>query len=197
MRDLKDDVKPSGTPLWLWIVAALLIVGMGSVLGWLVASQATSSEVPVEMAEAPLPPTRTPKPTFTALPASPTLEAVLPAPEASPTPSPEAPPVITPPANAALFVVQAETVPVYQGPAPTYPRLGEAPRHSTLLIAGRTPDGSWWLVCCVAEQSGWVALDGAALRVEGDVGLVDVITLPNQALPTFATPTAPPAPPPP
>ncbi|MBA3531446.1 MAG: hypothetical protein H0T73_05940 [Ardenticatenales bacterium] len=201
MRNVEEDNVDSGRPsIWLWLIAMLLIVAMGSVLGWVIAGGLGREELAgapsVEEGVPPLLPSRTPKPTFTAIPTS-TFSALAPTAEAPllPSPPPGVAVTLEAPPNAVLFQVQIEEIPVYRGPGITYPRLGLAPRGTTLLVAGRTPDGGWWLVCCVDSQSGWMELKDQNVLVQGDVALVDVIALPGTSGSTFQTPTPPPAPP--
>lgn len=132
-----------------------------------------------------LPPTRTlgvpivtPRATFTPLLPTETAPAASPTGEVATNPT--ATPGIVVPSNGeyVTFVVQAERVDAFQGPGAAYPLVGSAPQGTTLLVAGRTGDGLWWLVCCVAEQSGWVPLQEGNLLLQGDVNQVDVIEPP-------------------
>ena len=126
--------------------------------------------------------TDTPEATPTPEPAVPTagptqdVETNRPTPQGGPRPLP------TP-----YVVVKSATINGRRGPATTFPRIGEAKKGDQLLILGRTEDGAWWNVCCMANQPVWVSAD--LVEAKGPVQAAPVMT-------PAPTPTpVPPAPP--
>ncbi len=90
-------------------------------------------------------PTLTPTPT----------EIVTPTPTptfAPPTPPPDTPtPVPTP-----YVVVVAPQVNLRSGPSVAYPVIGQAVKDQTFAITGRNDAFTWWQVCCIDGQQGWI-----------------------------------------
>lgn len=176
--------------LGLMMASLLIITGVG--VGWLVTSgtlspfdffsnqsrQSPSTETSLgilELAQTTTP-RFTPKPTFTPLPSA-TVSAATPIPTATPTvvvPTPD-------PAATSEFVwfnVKIAEINMYKGPGEGYELMGRMNQGERLLVTGRTPDGSWWQVCCSEDQPSWVALDANNILVEGDVGTVAVLDFP-------------------
>ncbi len=84
-------------------------------------------------------------------------------------------------------VVDSETLNARRGPATTFDLLGKVKKGDELMILARIPDGTWWEVCCVANQPAWVVADQVTAR--GPVEEIPLVIPP----PTPA-PTSPPAP---
>lgn len=74
-----------------------------------------------------------------------------------------------------------------RGPDASFARVGEVNQGAELTILGRTPDGNWWQVCCMANQPVWVAAE--FVTAKGPLESVPMMT----PAPT-PTPTSPPAP---
>ncbi|MBX3014486.1 MAG: SH3 domain-containing protein [Caldilineaceae bacterium] len=153
---------------------------------------------------APLPPTRTPMPTFTATPEGPVVdvaatEAALAAaatnaavepPTAAPTEAPaEAPtaaePTATPTPDAAVATV-SQAINVRGGPGTNYQIIGAAQPGTQFTILGKDPTGAWWQVN-YNGQNGW--LFGQLVNAQ-NTGAVPVA----QNIPAPPPPTATPIP---
>lgn len=119
-----------------------------------------------------LPPTWTPSPIGQLSPAQiatltviagitfPTLTPT-PTPIVTPTPTPTftplPPPPDTPtPVPTAYVVVAAPQVNVRSGPSVAYPVIGRVYQDQTFTILGRNDAYTWWLICCVDGQQGWI-----------------------------------------
>jgi hypothetical protein len=111
----------------------------------------------------------------------------------TPTPSPiptQEPPTSTP----AGLPTQAETQPTpyvvikpatlngHRGPGTEYERVGQAKQGQELFVLGRTADGKWLEVCCLANQPVWVLAD--QVESKGDVELAAILTPAPVPLPT-------------
>lgn len=193
--------------IFLGIVVAVVLIVVGAGVGWYVGGGSLRPVISASGEVAP-PPSEagfvlpTPKPTFTALPSPSATGVLTPTQAATLVPTP----VDTPVGGYVRFTVQVPLVTLYQGPGNGYPFLGAVNQGTTLLVAGRTPDGSWWLVCCMENQSGWIPLENNNVLVEGDAGAVDVLEVPirmqgspvepisQQPQTSSAQPTIPPAP---
>lgn len=137
--------------------------------------------------------TDTPAPSPTAEPALPTsaptgdVETNRPTPASGPRPQP------TP-----HVVVNTNTLNGRRGPGTTFERVGQAKRGDELMVLGRTPDGTWINVCCMANQPVWVSAE--LVTEKGPVDTVAVVTPeptpipPPPAPPPTARPTDTPAP---
>jgi len=97
-------------------------------------------------------------------------------------------------------VVNSETLNGRRGPATTFERIGEAKKGDELMILGRSPDGAWWQVCCMANQPVWVSAD--LVDAKGPLDTVAVFTPQPTPMPPppptprpTATPTRVPLPP--
>jgi len=73
-----------------------------------------------------------------------------------------------------------------RGPGTTFELVGQALQGEELILLGRTPDNSWWQVCCIANQPAWVAAELASQR--GPLEQVPVLTPPPTPVPTPAPP---------
>ena len=136
--------------------------------------------------------TETPPPSPTPEPAGPTLEPTQDVETNRPTRVGGPRPLPTP-----YAIVKAATINGRRGPAATFARVGEAKQGDELMIMGRTPDGAWWQVCCMANQPVWLAAD--LVEAKGPVDTVPVLTpapTPTPVPPPLAAPklTATPAP---
>jgi hypothetical protein len=156
----------------------------------------------------PLPPTKTPKPTFTLTPnitPTPLVLATATKPPATsaaaatatPAPSPTAvPPTVAPTAPPAPKLTTHQNVNVRSGPGTNYNRLGELGAGQTFDITGKNPAGDWYQFN-YSGQAGWVRNDFVTLS--GDAGGIKVaenIPAPPPT-PRPAPPPQPTAPPPP
>ncbi len=74
-----------------------------------------------------------------------------------------------------------------RGPDASFARVGEVTQGAELIILARTPDSTWWQVCCMANQPVWVAAE--FVTAKGPLESVPVV-----APPPTPTPTSPPAP---
>ncbi len=79
-------------------------------------------------------------------------------------------------------VIKPATVNGRRGPGTEYERVGEAKQGQELFILGRTADGKWLEVCCMANQPVWVAADQVETR--NSVETAAVLTPPPVPLPT-------------
>lgn len=109
-------------------------------------------------------------------------------PTATPTTTPTLPPTYTPipthtplpeptslPAPQIIINVDAgNNLNIRLGPGLEYPILFSAPNGERYTIIGQLPGNSWWQVCCVAGNPGWVSGDG--VLVEGNTADIPVVT---------------------
>ncbi len=84
-------------------------------------------------------------------------------------------------------VVSADTLIGRRGPGTVYERVGQASQGAELLLLGRSPDGVWWQVCCMANQPVWVPAESVETRGA-------ITTIPQVNPPPTPLPTAPPPP---
>lgn len=121
--------------------------------------------------------TDTPPPAATKEPTSTPLSQITqPAPTSGPQPTPYA-------------VVNSDRVTGRRGPGTVYEQVGQASQGAALLLLGRSADGAWWRVCCIANQPVWVPADSVEIR--GSTAGV-----PEVSPPPTPQPTVPPPPPP-
>jgi len=83
-------------------------------------------------------------------------------------------------------VVSASTLTGRKGPANTFASVGQVASGTELMILGRTPDGLWWQVCCVANQPVWVP--AAQVSAKGPLDSVPVLMPPPTPAPTLPPP---------
>ena len=134
--------------------------------------------------------TETPPPSPTPEPAGPTPEPTQDVETNRPTRPGGPRPLPTP-----YVIIKAETVNGRRGPGATFERIGQAKKGDELMIMGRTPDGAWWQVCCMANQSVWVSAD--LVEAKGPTDTTPVMTpapAPPPPLPPAPKPSATPAP---
>lgn len=122
----------------------------------------------------PEPPQATPQPTSD-------VETNRPVRESGPRPQP------TP-----YVVVNVDTLNARRGPGTAFERVGQVKRGDQLMILGRTPDGAWVNVCCVANQPVWVFAE--FVTEMGAVAQVAVVTPAPTPIPPPPTPIPPPQP---
>jgi len=144
-----------------------------------------------------VPPTKTPKPTFTATanaPAAPldmpaaTKPPVTPTAAATATAVPSPTPVPATPTPAAPKITANQNVNVRGGPGANYAKIGELTAGQSFGIVGKNNAGDWYQFSFNGQQ-GWVRQDFVTLN--GDAGVVQIA----QNIPA-PPPTARPAPPP-
>ena len=90
----------------------------------------------------------------------------------------------------AYVVIKPATLNGRRGPGTNYERIGEASKGQELFVLGRTTDGAWLQVCCMANQPVWVAAD--QVDAKGVIISAPVLTPPPTPLPP--PPTRPPQP---
>ncbi len=140
----------------------------------------------------PLPPTATPSPTL--LPGQPTSpsdgQPVIP-PNATPLPTATSTWTPTPTATPTPFIlVEGGVVSLRTGPGVEYPLVAQLGPGIPVALIGRTPEGTWYQICCVNGASLWVA--STHVKVNNDqngVALVGAGQPPPLPTPTLV-PTA-------
>jgi hypothetical protein len=136
-----------------------------------------------------LPPTPQPPPSATATPRASATSAPTNRPTAltSPTANATATPTLAPTPTliatpgptatpAPVAVINVRLLNVRQGPGLEYPVLSEAPLGTAFTVIGRSFNASWWQVCCIAEEPGW--LFSESVVVEGDTGDIPIVNVP-------------------
>jgi len=134
--------------------------------------------------------TETPPPSPTLEPAGPTPEPTQDVETNRPTRAGGPRPLPTP-----YALVKSATISGRRGPATSFAGIGQAKKGDELMIMGRTPDGAWWQVCCLANQPVWVPAD--TVEAKGPLDTVPVMTpapTPAPPPPAAPRPTATPAP---
>jgi uncharacterized protein YgiM (DUF1202 family) len=134
--------------------------------------------------------TETPPPSPTPEPAGPTPEPTRDVETNRPLRGGGPRPVPTP-----YAIVKSATINGRRGPGATFARIGQAKKGDELMIIGRTPDGAWWQVCCLANQAVWVSAD--LVEAKGPVDTTPLLTpapTPVPPRPAAPRPTATPAP---
>lgn len=154
----------------------------------------------------PEPPTATPvPPTATPKPATPTPKPATATPTGAPPTATAQPATPTTVAANGPQAVPNRTMNVRGGPGTNFPVIGSAATGSSYAITGKNEDGSWYQVCCFADdKKGWVS--ASLVTVQGDAAAVtlaeDIPTPEPTATPVptatpdpnaTATPTAAPA----
>ncbi|QLQ07829.1 MAG: hypothetical protein HZY76_18710 [Anaerolineae bacterium] len=88
-------------------------------------------------------------------------------------PTPEGTPTATPtntPGAQPVAVVRSQTANVRSTAYGIVGRVSSGQRYD---IVGKNADGSWWQICCVGGQQGWIT--GDLVAAEGDTGSVAVV----------------------
>ena len=102
-------------------------------------------------------------------------------------------PIIPLPKTTPITHVQPLSTDVFirSGPGTNYTALSKLPVASVMDVVGKmigaTPDTSWWQVCCVSEQKGWVRSD--VVSVTGPTDVVPVVAAPVPPTPVPQTAT--------
>ncbi len=181
------------------LMILLLATSLGCSLGQMLVGEPTPT--PSATALPPLP-TWTPSPvgglspaqiatmTVVAGMAFPTLTPTA-TPYYTPTPSPTWTPLPTPidtptPVPAPYALVVAPIVNVRSGPSVAYPIIGQVYQDERYDITGRNEAFTWWQICCVNGQQGWITTQLTAPG--GPADTVPVIASPD--LPPTPFPTA-------
>lgn len=86
--------------------------------------------------------------------------------------------------------VETDLLNVRSGPGTDYGLVGSAEMGQTFNIVGRNADGSWYQICCVNGQQGWV---NSELTDEDNEELAPVVAAPAAPQPVAAAPTTAPA----
>jgi hypothetical protein len=138
-------------------LAALMILLLATSLGCSLGQMLVGEPTPV-----PTPTTLPPLPTWTPSP----VGALSPAEAATltvlaginfPTLTPTATPFYTPtPTPAPYALVVAPIVNVRSGPSVAYPIIGQVRQDERYDIIGRNEAFTWWQICCVNGQQGWI-----------------------------------------
>jgi hypothetical protein len=89
----------------------------------------------------------------------------------SPTTTPS--PTATPRPRLTLIV---ERLNIRSGPGTAYPVLAVAESDQQFELTGRSANGEWWQVCCVADQLGWVFAESTT--VAGATDAIPVVDAP-------------------
>jgi len=79
--------------------------------------------------------------------------------------TPTAQPTAQPSAQLEIMVA---TLPVRSGPGANYPVLGQLTAGEQIEIVGQNTGHTWWEVCCIAGERGWVVNNKNHIRVLGD-----------------------------
>jgi SH3-like domain-containing protein len=98
------------------------------------------------------------------------------------------------PAVTPMLEIETDIINVRSGPGTTFGLVGTANVGERFEIKGRNADATWYLICCVNGQQGWVSADFADEENEELAQLVEVPTPAPQA--QAPAPTQPPAAPP-
>lgn len=188
---------------WLaTLVVLLLVTNLGCSLGQMLVGEPTPTPGPTSL---PPLPTWTPSPVGALSPAEiatltvaagvdfPTLTPTAtpfytptPTPTWTPLPTPVDTPTLVPPP---YVLVVAPVVNVRSGPSVAYPVIGQVRQDERYDITGRNDAFTWWQICCVNGQSGWITTQLTAPG--GPVDSVPIMAPPD--LPPTPFPTAPPA----
>lgn len=126
--------------------------------------------------------------------ATPVVVVEQPAPPAAPEPvetPTEAPPTPTP---SPKLTVNLPTANTRLGPGTNYGLAGTVSQGQTFDVIGKSPDGTWWQICCVNGQQVWIFGELVVTENVGGVAVAQNIPAPP---PVVVAPTATPAPPPP
>lgn len=112
-----------------------------------------------------------------------------PQPETVETPT-EEPPTATPSPKLTVNLATANT---RMGPGTNYGLAGTVSQGQSFNVIGKSPDGTWWQICCVNGQQVWIFGDLVAAENVGSVPVAQNIPAPP---PVVVAPTATPVPPP-
>jgi hypothetical protein len=99
-------------------------------------------------------------------------------------------PVAAAPAVTPSLKVETDIINVRSGPGTDYGLVGSANLGESFAIVGRNADGSWYQICCVNGQQGWVSAD---FTDENNEELAPLVEAPTAPQPVAAAPTTAPA----
>ncbi|MBC8448215.1 MAG: SH3 domain-containing protein [Chloroflexi bacterium] len=85
-----------------------------------------------------------------------------------------------------MAVVASQGINVRTGPGVEFDIIGTALRGSELAVVGRNEDQSWWRICCVEGQPGWVSSDVVTIRGQPDAVPLSPPLLPDDLEATWA-----------
>lgn len=85
-----------------------------------------------------------------------------------------------------MAVVASQSINVRAGPGAEFDIIGTALRGSELAVVGRNEGQSWWRVCCVGDQAGWVSSDVVTIRGQADAVALSSPLLPDDLEATWA-----------
>jgi uncharacterized protein YraI len=77
--------------------------------------------------------------------------------------------------------VTASRLNVRSGPGLAYDPLATIDEGAQIELTGRLQDGSWWQICCVNGETGWVYGEGLEIPAAAETA---VAILPAPPLPT-------------
>lgn len=188
---------------WLWIAIGLALAAVG--LGAVVALGGLWPAGPVVSATATLPlPQPPPDAVAAAETPTATARAASDGPAALPANTPSATnavvltstPIPPSPTPAALLTAQAQVIGdvlnVRGGPGTEYAVAGQIRRDETYQVVGRNANSSWWQICCLSGEAGWIASN--LVRISGPAESVAVVEAAPPAATNTPTATALPAP---
>lgn len=102
-------------------------------------------------------------------------------------PTPATPPAPTGTPAPAQLRVTTNNLNVREGAGTSYNRIGQVNSGDLVTVLGTNADGSWWNVCCVDGQTGWVINDPAYISLQGEPLVVPLTQGPTAAS-AFSTP---------
>lgn len=181
-----------------FLLIVLLAAGTGCSLGQMLVGEPTPTPSPTAL---PPLPTWTPSPVGALSPAEMATLTVLaaidfptltptPTPFYTPTPTPTWTPLPTPvdtptPTPAPYVLVVAPIVNVRSGPSVAYPIIGQVRQDERYDITGRNEAFTWWQICCINGQLGWITTQLTAPGGPADsVAIVAPPDLPPTPFPT-------------
>ncbi len=93
---------------------------------------------------------------------------------------------LTPTATGPLLTIKDDAVNLRSGPATSFALIGTAVKGQTFQITAKNPQGDWWQICCINEQSGWIF--GELARVENADKVAVAAEIPTPPAQSTATP---------
>lgn len=200
-----EPASSSSKRRWLWLVIGLVMLGLivGALFVWGNGNATTNfaSEPEATVPAVIVPPTKTPTivsaplvvPTKTAVASTtpnPTNTNTPIPPTATMEPTVTLAPTYTPvlPTETAVSLVQAVVaVPflnVRSGPGTAYDLLATVAEGEQVELTGRISDATWWLICCVNGEPGWVISEAIEFPEDAEVAVPRVSRIPATPTPT-------------
>jgi len=202
----QEPQGPASKKRWLWLVFGLLAVGLvaGGLYIWGNGNSMTTIEPEVGVPAVVVASTDTPTPTPTVV-ESPTIVATktavasaTPVPTNTNTPQPTVTikpsatlvPTYTPvlPTETAVPLVQAviavPSLNIRSGPGTDYELLTTIAEGAQVELTGRLSDSSWWRICCVNGQPGWVIGEAIEIPADAEATVPRVTEIPSPPSPT-------------